>query len=238
MNSGEKPALTRPELVLEHIALYGLTLTPIVSRLFCGGNETTTRNLFRTLHEQRRIVSYSLNRASGLKYHVLSPDEARRRATAIVSGKLSGKAILTAVSVLCFCYATPKVHRRRAFLPELEDEMKFPLKSKSASYFVEQGPEYYVGRVIVPGPKALPTYAIDQISKDAHRLFAFPEARDWFAKRAYRYVVLVESEARRALFAEAIKLAESGKLPKGVPVDVACVPDLLKPVTLAKETQS
>jgi len=233
MSSGEDQHPSRAERVLDHIATYGLTITSIVSRLFCDNSQSKTQNLFRKLHERSLVVAYTLDRTAGLKYYVLSVKGSEGRVPFVGVGKLSGKSVHTAVSVLCFCHGQPdasgaKTIRRRVSLEELEREpsLGFSPKSKRAPYVIEQSPEQYIGRAIVPGPQALPSYAINEISRDARRLTGLAEARKWLATGGYRYVVLVQSEARKALFAESIDVAQTRqRIPKGVRIDVVCVPD-------------
>lgn len=227
---------TRPELLLDHIARYGLTTRAIASRLFCESSSSKTENLFGRLLKQRRIVARSLRRHPPASYYTLAAPEAVRLHAPVPVGRLSGKAIYEALAVLYFCHEEA-AKRVRISGKLLETRLGFPLKSPSATFVIQDEPEQLLGRIIVPGRDARPDYALKLIQLESAYLSRFPEAKAWMQEGTLRFVVLVYSEPRRAQFVEAIALARSrGRIGHTFRADVAVVSDAHEPNLVSKET--
>src|SRR4051794_16242369 len=103
MSSGDDTEARRPEQLLKHLAMFGVTVRPIAKRLFCDDSPSKTENLFGRLLKQKRILRYSLTKSPRRSYYTLSGEEAARFAVPIPKGRLSGRAISEALAILYYC---------------------------------------------------------------------------------------------------------------------------------------
>lgn len=226
MSFGEEKT-TRPERLFAHIAVHGLTLRSIAARLFCDDSETKTKNLFDPLLKQQRILAFRLSKSSKLKFYTLSARVAEKLGATKVRGRLSGLAVHTSVAVLCFCHAMD-APRAKVGLKTIKRIFGVELQRnwRTAIFVLQKTPVQYAARVIVPGPKAKPDYPLKCIREDAQVLLQLSSMRGHLKAGTFRFVVLVQSEARRDLFAEQLAVDRKlRRIPEDVRVDVVHVPD-------------
>lgn len=197
---------TRTQQLFAHIATHGLTLKVIASRLFCDGSKTKTNNLFDPLLKEGRLIAFSLR--NGRKYYTLGPDDADRFRLPRTRGRLSGLRVQTTLAVLSFCYLT---NSRRLRVPAraLKEVLGFVPRQRDAVFVIEDAPETYVARIIVPGPGTKPDYALKIVSGEQRWILQNPIASALVEPGTFRFVVLVDSAARRDQFRESFTTAKS-----------------------------
>ena len=214
---------TRPERLLAHIAVHGLTMKVIASKLFCNDSRSKTNNLFDPLLKAERLKAFSLR--GGHKYYMLGDDDADRFRVPRVRGQLSGQRVQTAIAVLSFCHLSD-AKRLRAPARQLKDLLGFVPRQRDAVFVIEESPEHYVGRVIVPGPGTKTDYALKILADEPRTYLRDRDAASLISSGTFRFVILVESPARREQFAESVGQAKARhRIDARVRVDVVEVID-------------
>jgi hypothetical protein len=215
--------VSRPERLLAHIAVHGLTMKVIASKLLCDNSRSKTNNLFDPLLKAERLKAFSLR--GGHKYYMLGDEDADRFRIPRVRGRLSGQRVQTAIAVLSFCYLA-NAKRLRAPARDLKDFVGFVPRQRDAVFVVEESPEQYVGRVIVPGPGTKTDYALKILADEPRTYLRNPDTASSVSAGVFRFVILVESAARREQFAESVNQAKARqRIDARVRVDVVEVID-------------
>ncbi len=219
---------TKPDRLLAHIADHGLTMKVIASKVLSLDSRSKTNNVFDPLLKAERLRAFSLR--NGHKYYRLGDEDADRFRVPRVQGQLSGQRIQTAIAVLSFCYLSD-AKRLRARARQLKDLLGFVPRQRDAVFVVEESPEQYVARVIVPGPGTKTDYALKILADEPRTYLRDPGTAALVGPGAFRFVILVDSAARREQFAESVSQAKARhRIDSRVRVDVVefLDPTLLK----------
>src|SRR4051794_24289141 len=100
----------RDDRIIRHIAKYGLSIRPVIEKLFFDGG--TSDHVISRLIKERRIASYA-GIPGGLCYYQLTLSEARARGVPEHRSRpKKGTALREALQVLWFCCMTEKNRNR------------------------------------------------------------------------------------------------------------------------------
>ena len=223
MSSGRRdgtlhPLPTRDARVLDHIALYGLSVRVILARLFFAGRSPA--NVLQRLCTTGRLQARGL-RGGPLRYYQLSPTEAARRGLPHRALPMGTRALTEALAVLWFCVAD-EPRRYRLERPELTSLLG--ATPPHGPHVLEPGDPARVTRCYVPGPQTRPAVVVKTLTRAIDATQGVPGLASWVGHRLYGFAVLTDAPPRQELLARALTRAA---LPAAVRVAYAPAPHSL-----------
>jgi hypothetical protein len=220
----------RDEKILKHIGKYGLSIRPVIEKLFLDG--ATCDHVVNRLVKEKRIVS-AAGIPGGLCYYRLSLSEARARCVPEHRARpKKGAALRQALQVLWFCCMSDKNRNRleRKKVGEMFGNGNGSGKPHCAEVDAEHSIVY---RVYAPGPNSRDDYLLKCIRSDYERGIERPELRGWMEARSFAFAVLVETTARK----ERLKRLISKTGPYAVRILVEVVPGLSNITIMLRERE-
>jgi hypothetical protein len=184
----------RDDKILRHIGKYGLSVRPVIEKLFFAGG--TSDHVISRLIQEKRIVSYN-GILGGLGYYQLSLSEARARSVPEHRSRpKKGAALRQGLQVLWFCCMSEKNRNRleRKKIRELFGNGNGSGKPHCAEV---QGERSVVYRIYAPGPNSRDDYLLKCLKSDCEKSAERDALKGWIESKAFAFAVLVETPERK-----------------------------------------
>lgn len=193
--------IQRDEQILTHLGLYRLSFRVAIAALFFGGG--SPGNVLQRLRMEGRIISRGGLR-NRVRYYQLSPTEAAARGVPLVRSRPpKPQAFYSHQATLWYCSVVIGGPNRRRLEPEELVTLFGPRIPKGPHVF-ESGPEPKVIRVIAVAPQTPARTAVRALRKRIRRLSRIPDLDVWIRKRHYTFVLVTDSEPKRARLAQLV----------------------------------
>lgn len=225
-SSGEPPAplLTDPEReILEHIGRYRISVRPVLTSLFFGGDKIRTQDAIARLRDRGWIANVKGGLPGGYSYYQLTAKGCTEAAFPLDRSRpLAATGLSKALAVLWFATMNGK---RRARLKEDAPPAGFPPTSGRAPHVGEAIGEgrARIVRIHIASETSDHASPLKEIREAVEAMRATPEGREVIESGAYCFAILVHNEEKKERFTEAIK-AYQQRHPLGAVIDVETAP--------------